>query len=569
MGLCVMRLRHYQHEAIEGVRQLFKTLSSALLVLATGAGKTVVFSSIAKSAAAKGKRVLILAHRDTLIRQASEKLTAYGVDHGIMMPSFTPAPYKLVQVASVQTLVRRLDKIKHKFDLIIIDEAHLSAAKSYMTCIEALAGNKVLGVTGSPCRLDGKGLGRHVGGLFDEMFIGISIKDLIAQGFLVKPAVFAPAERVDLTGIKMVGGDYDTHALADLMDKPKITGSAIAQYQSICPGVPAVAWCANVAHAEHVAAEFNAAGIPALMLSGEASSSDRSKALRDLSSGKIKVITFAMLLVEGVDCPAIGAVILLRPTMSLASLLQVIGRGLRPIYADGMPLDTVDERMAAIDAGPKGRRCFVLDHAGLTFTHGFADEIREWSLDGMRKKKKSKKDAADKDTAIKQCEKCYFVHDPAPECPCCGYVYPVRAAGKPETVDGELKEITEEIRATMEKRRSQGKIQTVEDLIEKLGYSRYRAEAIVAARAEKQNLIDGLTVDLRAWREMTGQSALDTFGVPMSSIKNLKPKQLKDLREKFNAHKAAYCAADPTFTGYLSEALKPQHNLFSGETAGD
>jgi superfamily II DNA or RNA helicase len=486
-----MQLRYYQTDAEDDVRAVLKIVQAVLLVLSTGAGKTVIFSDIARRAAAKGNRILILAHRDTLIKQASAKLMDYGVSHGIIMAGFTPTRHELVQVASVQTLVRRLDKVLLDFNLIVIDEAHLSAAASYRKIVAAVLERnpkcKLLGVTGSPCRLDGKGLGKAAGGLYDELVQGISIKELIEQAYLVRPAVYAPAEQIDLSAVRVVAGEYEAKSLAEVMDKPKIVGSAIAAYQKHCPGVPAVAWCVNVAHAQHVAAEFNAAGVPALALSGDDDPSERDKALRALSNGAIKVVTFAMLLVEGVDCPAIGAVIMLRPTMSLASYLQVIGRGLRPVYADGMPLDTVEQRRAAIAAGPKGDRCFVLDHAGLTFKHGFADEVREWSLEGVKKKKGGKK--KDEPTIqIRQCPKCFICFEPAPVCPACGYVFQGR--GGPEHVDGELAEITPEMQAQMSAQRKKEvqKAKTLEELqriAKDRGYSEKWAEIMFA---QKQRL---------------------------------------------------------------------------------
>lgn len=505
-------LRDYQEDFVAKVRKEMRTARAVLLVAATGAGKTVVFSYIARQSSLKGKRVLILAHRDTLIKQASRKLRDNGVQHGIIMAGFTPHPRRLVQVASVQTLVRRVEKMKAAekaagdaaraaalkagkseaeaetaavlaeqalgFDLIVIDEAHLSAADSYKTIIDAWPKAKLLGVTGSPIRLDGKGLGLHAGGSYEVLVQGISIKQLIARGYLVKPKYFGSKEKVDLSGVGKKGGDYDTDALASIMDKPKITGSAIEEYKKTCPGVPAVAWCANVAHARHVAEQFNAAGIPALALSGEDDSAARDAALEALSNGTLKVITFAMLLVEGVDCPAIGAVILLRPTMSLSSYLQVIGRGLRPIYAPGMPLETDEDRFAAIDAGPKGRICYVLDHCDLWKKHGFAHAEREWSLEGQVKKKgKKKKQDDEEDSGLMQCKKCWHVWEPAaddaePKCPECGHVHK-RKVRKMEHADGELTEITEEM-AERERKNRQREVHSARTLEE--------LEAIGAAR---------------------------------------------------------------------------------------
>jgi len=561
-----MKLRFYQEDAEVAVREKFRTVSAIILVLATGAGKTVIFSDVARKAAALGKRVLILAHRDMLLKQASAKLTAYGVEHGLIMSAYTPMLYHPVQVASVQTLVRRLDKIKKGFDLLIVDEAHLSAAPSYLKIVEHLSGlnpkMKILGVTATPSRLDGKGLGRHAGGVFDDMVVGISFKELIAHRFLLRPVVYAPSNQIDLSGVHKKGADYDSEELASVMDKPVITGSAIDHWKRICPGVPAVAWCANITHAQHVADEFNAAGIPARALSGENDGAERDKALRDLEKGRLKVITFAMLLVEGVDCPAIGCVILLRPSLSLVSYLQTIGRGSRPIYADGYDLETIEGRHAAMLAGPKGDHFYVLDHAGLTFRHGFADDERDWDLEGSKKGKKKRK--SDEQTIdLKQCPKCFLVSEPAPCCPGCGYVYPTNQRRSAEQVEGELQEITPEMRAALatQQRRDQGRAQTVEDMVEKLGYSRGRAEKIVQAREEKAELRDGLIDDLQRWRERTGHAVLDVFGVPMSAIRTMKPKALRELRTRVDAHFATLPhiedapGDDKAFGDYLRRTL--------------
>lgn len=470
-------LRDYQDSAVADVRLAFRIGHKAvLLVLCTGAGKTVIFSYIACSAVERGRKVLILAHRDQLIKQASRKLRDYNLKHGIIMAGFTPDHNAKAQVGSVQTLARRLTKIRFMPDLIIIDEAHLSAAASYRAILDHYPDAVVLGVTGSPCRLDNKPLGREFGGIYDYMVQGISIRQLIDRGFLVQPKVFAPAEQLDLSGVKKSKGDYDTQELAAVVDKPKITGSAVAHYKRICPDAPAVAWCVTVEHAQHVADEFNAAGVPAVMLCGEHESSERDAALHKLTAGEIKVITFVGILIEGVDCPAIQAVILLRPTMSLASYLQVIGRALRTLYLDGLPLGTDAERLAAIAASYK-TCAYVLDHAGLSFKHGLADEEREWDLNGEVKKKGKKKAKEDKVDLIqclgKNC--CYGVFAPTeatkdPEtqalaCPHCGKPLEVKTR-KIEHAEGELREITPEMADAMRrtKRKEVQGAKTLEDL---------------------------------------------------------------------------------------------------------
>lgn len=432
-------LRDYQSQAILDVRCAFRTARAVILVLATGAGKTVIFSEITRLAKEKGSRVLILAHRDQLIKQCSRKLNEIGTTHGVIMAGVVPAWHEMVQVGSVQTVVRRLDKFIAPPDIIIIDECHLSAAKTYVTILERFPNAKLLGVTGSPCRLDGRALGRADGGLYDAMVQGITISQLIARGFLVRPRVFGPSKVVNLQGVERgANGDYNTKQLAARMDNRGITGDAIEHYLRICPGVPGVAWCVNIAHATNVAAQFNAAGIPAAMLCGDHDSEYRDKVLAQLASGEIKVVTFVGLLIEGVDVPEITCIILLRPTYSLSSYLQTVGRGLRPL--------------------PNKKWCFVLDHAGLFARHGLPDQDRIWPLTG---KVKTPKPKADDDCAIKMCPECFacFPREDArsaakarqltqPEftghfvCPSCGSPL----AGKVVTIqhaDGSLEEITE------------------------------------------------------------------------------------------------------------------------------
>lgn len=504
-------LRDYQEQAVTDVRVMFRQYKRLLLVLATGAGKTVCFSYIARSASERGKKVLILAHRDQLIKQASSKLRDYDVQHGIIMAGFTPNAHANVQVGSVQTLVRRIDsmikrataaacsvrekaltqglsaeeaEIKAKaaskaaiphFDLIIVDEAHLSAAMSYQKILNFWPEALVLGVTGSPVRLDNKPLGRAHGGTYDHMVKGISIGKLIERGFLVRPVVYGAEQELDLTGIKTSMGDYQTEALAELVDKPKITGDAVRQYQKICPGTPAVAWCITIEHATHVADAFNAAGIPAVMLCGEHDGAYRDKALRMLASGEIKVVTFVGILVEGVDCPAISAIILLRPSLSLASYLQVIGRGLRPFtHPDG----TVK------------KVCYVLDHASMWRKHGFADEERDWSLDWGERQKKAKKKAKEDVVDVAQCPKCYMCHTPMPVCPGCGHVYEVKGR-KLEKVDGELVEITADMAANLRKDKVKevGRAQSLEELQKiaaERGYKPSWAQHVYESRMKKK-----------------------------------------------------------------------------------
>jgi superfamily II DNA or RNA helicase len=355
-------LRPYQRRAIEDVREAFRTGAKApLLVVPTGGGKTVVFSHIATSAVAKGKPVLILCHRRELIHQAVAKLEAAGVTPGIIAPGY-PATDALVQVGSIQTLAARLQRgiAPPPADLIILDECHHATASTWRAVLSALPKARILGVTATPCRADGKGLGIEGGGIFDALVMGPSVQELIDGGFLNPTRVFAPKVGPDLTGIGTRAGDFEHGALDQVMRASTITGDAVREYARHAPSQPAICFCCSVAHAEEVAAAFREAGWRAQAVAGTSSTADREKAIHGLATGSVQVLCAAELISEGLDVPAVGAVILLRPTKSLALYLQQVGRGLRP--------------------APGKSHLVVLDHAGNVERHGLIEMPRSWSL---------------------------------------------------------------------------------------------------------------------------------------------------------------------------------------------
>lgn len=419
-------LRPYQEDCVGAVRlALQKGYRAPLLRLPTGGGKTVIACAIMKGAITRGFRSLFLAHRDTLIKQCSRKLAENQVHHGIIMAGITPDHQAPVQVGSVQTMIRRIQKFKYHFDIIFIDEAHLSAAKTYMDIAAAFPNAKIIGITGTPGRLDDKGLGVESGCIYDYLINDmVTTKDLIEQGYLVQPDAYAPEMKFNLDEIHITRGEYDEKELGAVMDRPTITGDAIEHYRELCPGVPALAWCINVQHAQHTADQFNAAGIPAAMVYGDTESGERDRVLQALADRRLHVVSFCQLLVEGIDVPAIGALILLRPTRSLVSYLQVGGRALRRD-----PLD------------PDKKRAVILDHAGLTWTHRLIESDREWSLAGTPKKTK---DSAPGIPLI-QCLECGKVFEPAPVCPRCGTPVPKPTPREIEVVDGKLGKVTEEM----------------------------------------------------------------------------------------------------------------------------
>lgn len=444
----MLKLRGYQQQGVDAIRDSFFAGKRApLYVLPTGGGKTVVFSYISATVAARDKKVLVLAHRIELIRQTSAALQSNDVYHGIINPKFTPNLHAKTQVASVQTLVRRLDKYGFYPDLIIIDEAHHANAKSWKLILEKYPKSRVLGVTATPIRADGSGLGIDAGGMFDELIIGPQIPELIKMGFLAQPLIYAPKERLDLSAVHTVRGDYDLKEAADLVDQPVITGHAVEYYTKLCPGKPAVAFCVSIAHAQHVAQEFRNAGYTSYSVDGQQDDETRKRILAGLANGSINVVTSCDLISEGTDIPQIACAILLRPTQSTGLYLQQIGRALRPKSDFG--------------------NAIILDHVGNVITHGLPDEIREWSLDGMEKRKRRRNDEDMID--VMQCPQCYCMHAPAPSCAACGYEYPVKEQSEgevPEASDGELRAIMEADRIAIKRQRGReiGQAETLSEL---------------------------------------------------------------------------------------------------------
>ena len=321
-----MELREYQVKTISKTANSLRQGNQApLIVLPTGAGKTVIFSEISKRAVQKNNNVLILVHRRELIKQASQKLANIKVPHGIIAAGFKPSPHQ-IQVASVQTIVRRLNSTSFKPALIIIDEAHHSVAGSWKKVLDHFPNAKRIGVTATPCRLSGEGLRE----MFDDLILGPTVKKLVKAGFLSPHKVFGAPQKINFKKVKMRGGDYATDQLAEEMLKADITGDAVKQYQKHANGLPAIAFCVNVEHAESVKAKFNNSGIKADIITGSMNTDDRDQVINGLSTGKIQVLVSIEVVSEGFDLPAVSTAILLRKTASLGLYLQQVGRILRP-----------------------------------------------------------------------------------------------------------------------------------------------------------------------------------------------------------------------------------------------
>jgi DNA repair protein RadD len=447
-----IQLRPYQQQLVNDIRLQYQMgCQSVLAVMPTGSGKTTCFSHIAQSAARKGNRVCILVHRQELLDQASRALTGMGVHHGIIAAGRGMDLSHAVQVASVGTIARRLHLLPAGFlQLLVIDEAHHSNAGTWAKVVQHFHAARLLGVTATPCRGDGRGLGEY----YQAMVQGPSAAWLTEHGYLAPARVYAPPG-FDSTGLRKRMGDFDMTQAADRVQM----GDCLTHYRQHLPGQTAIAFCCSVAHAEAVASLFQSAGIAASSIDGSNTAAERRGLLEDLGTGRLKVLTSCALIGEGVDVPSVGGCILLRPTQSVALHLQMIGRCLRP---------------------QDGKTAVVLDHVGNTLRLGHHLEDRDWSLDGVHKRDR---DAA---PSVKVCPACFATSPSAAQvCRDCGHVFAPQETRELKVVEGELQELT-----ARAKRREQGGAQTLQDLIA-LGHSRgYKnpvawAKHVLAARQTK------------------------------------------------------------------------------------
>ncbi|TGH25749.1 MAG: DEAD/DEAH box helicase [Aphanocapsa feldmannii 277cI] len=467
-------LRDYQHQAVEMLRSAFRRrVQRVLLVLPTGGGKTVIFAHIAQQAALRGRRVGILVHRNELMRQSSRALERLGVAHGRIAAGRGMALGHTVQVAAVQTLVRRLLQLPPDyFHLLIIDEAHHATAGSWRKVLGHFPTARVLGVTATPCRGDGQGLGV----CFEEMVLGPSAAELTEQGYLAPARVFIPPGPLDARHLRKRLGDYDMREAQEELSGPRLLGDVVEHYQHHLAGQTAIAFCCSVRHAEAIAEQFHQAGVTAASIDGRMDAVEREQLLQRLEVGELRVLTSCALIGEGIDVPSVGGCILLRPTASLALHLQMIGRCLRPAAGKAQAI--------------------VLDHVGNVRRLGHHLDPIAWTLEGQAKRQQ------ERGINIKLCPKCFCcMATQVRHCPACGVdvrlLEQQRKAAQQvgvEVVAGQLAELSETERRLAQRARKteQAQAQGYDDLVE-LGRQRGMknpqgwARHVMQARGQKRS----------------------------------------------------------------------------------
>lgn len=413
----MITIRPIQTAWIDSISAAFRTAPRVCAQAPTAFGKTVCFAEIVRRTLLRGNRVVIMAHRIEIIYQIGDALRTAGVRFGWIEPARLMQD-EMCMIGMVQTIANRLDKVT-KPTLLVVDECHHAVSGSYRKICEAWAGCFVLGVTATPQRLDGRGLKDA----FDALVPGPSVRELINLGYLSDYVYFHPPTKLDLSAVQTRAGDYAIDQLAEAMDRSAITGDAVDTYRKRLDGRPALVFCASVLHAQHVAEQFTMAGWRAASVDGATDRVMRKDRIAAIGDGRLQVLTSCDIISEGTDIPVVAGALLLRPTKSLTVFVQQIGRVLRP--------------------KPDLSKAVILDHVGNVANFGLPDQEREWSLEGRRKRQPT--------AAVRQCTSCWQCFPPAPVCPGCGFVFPVKErAAKPKERAGELVEAAPETFGTRE-----------------------------------------------------------------------------------------------------------------------
>jgi DNA repair protein RadD len=406
-------LRDYQRQQISETCQAIRNGARRILDQApTGAGKTHMFCAVTRAAERAGLRVLILATRTRLVRQIHERLLAFGVPHGVIAAPLPELAHngRPVQVASVDTLYRRCIVDERAplptADVVIFDEAHLALAATRIAILEQYSQALVLGWTATPARRSGKPLREQ----FDVLITGLSVRELIQAGQLVRPRIFnipvMSAQELDEIP-KDTSRDYQASALGKLMSVPKLVGDVVQNWLEIAAGKRTLVFAISKAHGEALVEQFGRAGIAAELLTDADDEDTREAVVARLESGTTTILVNCFLMSYGVDVPTVECVVLARPTRSVVLFLQCVGRGLRP--------------------APGKDFCLVIDHGRVVENLGVPTGDFGWTLEensNVNDQAAATNQRADGQERARTCRECghfWLVSEEGSRCSCCGW----------------------------------------------------------------------------------------------------------------------------------------------------
>lgn len=357
-------LRDYQLRGIDDILTAWKNYKSVLFQMPTGTGKTTLFCELARKFITElhpDKKVLIITHRKELVEQVFERLVSgFHLTAGIISANFIGIPSSPIQVASIQTLVRRDEHQKDIFSLVIIDEAHHALASTYRKLWDFFPSSKFLGVTATPIRTNGEGFQD----LFEQLITTDSIKWFIKNNHLSDVRYFAN-HIPDVSNIKMRAGDYDETELSEIMQDNSVMADLVQSYIDFALDKKIIVFGVNRVHCKKIVEKFNNSGFPAKSIDTYTPAEDRRRIVEEFRNSKFKILCNVNIFTEGFNCPDVDAVQLARPTKSLTLYMQQVGRCMRPHQNKSYGI--------------------VLDNAGLWKEHGLPKMERNWTLFGSDK----------------------------------------------------------------------------------------------------------------------------------------------------------------------------------------
>jgi superfamily II DNA or RNA helicase len=436
-----MKLFDYQEQIIQMTRErIIAGDKNIILWLMTGAGKSLVTKEIIDSLIKNKQTILFIVKRRDLVLQAINKYLSHHDPSVIMggekgFDSFSP-----LQIASIDTLHRRIDLPEYQFlkqtNFLCVDEGHDTTAPKYREVFEKINYKALFAFTATPFKI-----GNKVHDIFDSCVKSIEAHELRDRGVLTPARIYAP-KKIDVSGVKKVAGEFNQGQLFEKVSENKIIGDIVETWKKYGQNKPTILFAVNIKHSSMMARAFNQQGIPALHCDQSHTKDERQAMIKSLEKGTHKILCNVQTMTTGVDIPCAEIAIMARPTMSEALYIQMVGRVLRAFkicarcdFKYGPQKECPD--CGSDEAKYKKEHAIILDHADNTSRHGFPYDVREPALT-----KKDKKENA-KEIKIKTCKFCFAVLESFTKiCPYCeNEIEKAKQQREIKQESGELKEI--------------------------------------------------------------------------------------------------------------------------------
>ena len=512
----LIQLRPYQQQLDADITSAFNTGARAVLgVLPTGGGKSVVISERVARAHMNGARQCVIAHRTELVAQMSLHIGRRGIRHALIAPKNVIAqtikehratfngqsfivPTANCSVGGVDTILARSESLENwafQIDNWTIDEAHHVLQRNKWGKVAAMFHNaRGLGVTATPSRADGMGLGAHHDGVFEAMVEGPSMRQLIDQGALCDYEIAAPESDFLIEDEAITKtGDYSHTKMRVASEKSQIVGDVVQEYCKRAYGKRSIVFATDVETSNRMAAQFNDAGIPTASVSAKTPGDVRAEYIQRFRQGKFWVLVNVDLFGEGFDVPAVEVVQMARPTASLGVFLQQFGRALR--LMDGKEIG------------------LIIDHVSNYKRHGLPDMPRVWTLD--RRDRRAKREPHPEEIPLTACRECSRPYERFHKaCPYCGHEPVIEGGGRTvEQVDGDLVLLDRDMLAQM---RAATELETPEEIAARVELAAGKIAGAGAANRQRaridQQTALGDTIDQWAGSQLAqGRDLSETY----------------------------------------------------------